>query len=104
LTLLVDFITGFLDPSTFRAWPKLIYDSYKSLEELKGRSHRAGTLRWQRVDESFVFGFRLVMLTSVGVAPASRLADFAIIEPFHFHPLDTLELPGYNSTEVPHLP
>jgi hypothetical protein len=42
-------------------------------------------------------------MTSPFGAPL-RLADFAIIEPFRFHPLDTLELPGYNSTELPHLP
>jgi hypothetical protein len=34
----------------------------------------------QTIDESFVFGFRLVMLTSLGLALASALVAFTMIE------------------------
>jgi hypothetical protein len=34
----------------------------------------------QAIDESFVFGFRLVMLTSAGLALASALVAFRVIE------------------------
>ena len=34
----------------------------------------------QAIDESFVFGFRLVMLTSLGLALASALVAFTVIE------------------------
>jgi ABC-type multidrug transport system fused ATPase/permease subunit len=34
----------------------------------------------QAIDESFVFGFRLVMLTSLGLALASALVAFMVIE------------------------
>jgi hypothetical protein len=34
----------------------------------------------QAINESFVFGFRLVMLTSVGLALVSALVAFTVIE------------------------
>ena len=34
----------------------------------------------QAIDESFVFGFRLVMLTALGLAVASAMVAFAVIE------------------------
>jgi hypothetical protein len=34
----------------------------------------------QAIDESFVYGFRLVMLTALGLAVASAVVAFTVIE------------------------